>query len=90
MLIEYRDHVAPNVIAKRVFVRADGKLKSQAIVAHLIKTYLRKRAGILLSPHQFRHVVAQIILRDQQSKLKKFPSGTAALAAIGKAMPNWY
>jgi integrase len=35
------------------------------MVANLIKTYLRKRAGIVLSPHQFRHVAAEIILRDQ-------------------------
>jgi hypothetical protein len=68
MLIEYREQIAPKVIGhrpERVFVRADGNPKSQAMVAHLITTYLRKRAGIVLSPHQFRHVVAEIILRDQ-------------------------
>lgn len=68
MLIEYREHIAPKVIGhrpERVFVRADGKPKSQAMVSHLIRTYLRERAGIDLSPHQFRHVVAETILKDQ-------------------------
>ncbi len=67
-LIEYRERIAPKVIGhrpERLFVRADGKPKSQGMVAHLIRTYLRKRAGIELSPHQFRHVVAETILKDQ-------------------------
>lgn len=68
MLMEYRDRIAPKVIGRRperLFVRADGKPKSQEMVAHLIKTYLRKRAGIVLSPHQFRHIIAETILKDQ-------------------------
>src|SRR3974390_704875 len=68
MLIEYRDRIAPKVIGRRperIFVRADGKPKSEAMVAVLIKTYLRKRAGIKLTPHQFRHLSAKTILDDQ-------------------------
>jgi integrase len=66
MLTEYRESIAPKVIGRRpdrVFVRADGAPKSQAMVAHLIKTYLRKKAGIVMTPHQFRHLAAKIILR---------------------------
>jgi len=66
MLIEYRDRIAPKVIGRRpdrVFVRADGAPKVQATVAYLIHTYLRKKAGIVLTPHQFRHLAAKIILR---------------------------
>jgi integrase len=68
MLIEYRDRVAPKVIGhrpKRLFVKADGTPKSQAMVALLIKTYLRKRAGIELTSHQFRHLCAKIILDSE-------------------------
>ena len=68
MLIEYRDRIAPKVIGRRperIFVRADGKPKSEAMVAVLIKTYLWKRAGIKLTPHQFRHLSAKTILDDQ-------------------------
>jgi integrase len=65
MLIEYRDRIAPKVIGhrpERVFVNADGTPKSQAMVALLIKSYLARRAGIVLTPHQFRHLGAKNIL----------------------------
>jgi integrase len=65
MLIEYRNRIAPAVIGhrpERVFVNADGTAKSQATVAWLIKTYLARRAGIVLTPHQFRHVSARVML----------------------------
>jgi site-specific recombinase XerD len=47
---------------ERVFVNADGTAKSQATVAWLIKTYFARRAGIVLTPHQFRHVSARVML----------------------------
>ena len=68
MLIEYRDRIAPKVIGRRperLFVNADGTPKSQAMVALLIKNTLRKRAGIGLTPHQFRHVGAKTVLDDR-------------------------
>lgn len=68
MLIEFRDRIAPKVIGRRpdrIFVNADGTPKSQAMVALLIKNTLRKRAGIELTPHQFRHLGAKTILDDQ-------------------------
>jgi integrase len=65
MLIEYRDRIAPKVIGhrpERVFVKADGTAKSQSTVSWLIKTYLARRAGIVFTPHQFRHLSAKIML----------------------------
>ena len=46
----------------RLFVNADGAPKTQAAVARLIMSYLRRRAGIVLTPHQFRHLSAKVIL----------------------------
>jgi integrase len=65
MLIDYRNRLAPKVIGRRpdrLFVKADGTAKTQSAVAWLIRTYLRKRVGLLLSPHQFRHLGARVIL----------------------------
>jgi integrase len=65
MLIEYRDRFAPKVISHRptrLFVNVDGTPKNQATVSCLATTYLRKRAGIVLTPHQFRHLSAKVVL----------------------------
>jgi integrase len=65
MLIEYRNRLAPTVIGRRpdwLFVKADGTAKNQWAVARLIRTNLRKRAGLQLSPHQFRHSIAKFLL----------------------------
>lgn len=65
MLIEYRDHIAPLVIGKRperLFVNVDGSLKSPETVAWLISTNAYRRAGVVLSVHQFRHLLAAIAL----------------------------
>jgi integrase len=65
MLIEYRNRIAPKVIGRRpdsLFVKADGTPKNQWSVAWLIRTYLKKRAGIMLSSHQFRHLSAKVLL----------------------------
>jgi integrase len=65
MLLEYRDRIAPKIIGQRpvrLFVKADGTPKSQAMVAVLIKSYALRRAGVVLTPHQFRHLNAKIIL----------------------------
>jgi integrase len=65
MLIEYRDRIAPKIIGyrpDRLFVNANGSPKGQATVAWLIKTYARRRAGIVLTSHQFRHLSAKVLL----------------------------
>ena len=65
MLIEYRDRFAPKIIGHRptrLFVNVDGTPKNQATVAGLVMSYLRRRAGIVLTPHQFRHLSAKVVL----------------------------
>ena len=65
MLIDYRNRIAPKVIGKRpdpLFVKADGAPKNQGAVAWAIRKYLKRRTGIALSPHQFRHLSAKVIL----------------------------
>jgi integrase len=65
ILTEYRDRLAPKIIGHRptrLFVKIDGAPKHQAAVAGLIISYLRRRAGIVLTPHQFRHLSAKVIL----------------------------
>ena len=65
MLIEYRDRIAPKIIGRRpdrLFVNADGSPKSQSTVAWLIKTYAKRRAGVVLTSHQFRHLSAKVLL----------------------------
>jgi integrase len=65
MLIEYRDRIAPKIIGHRptqLFVTVNGTLKSQKTVAYLITSCLQRRAGIILTPHQFRHLSAKVVL----------------------------
>jgi integrase len=68
MLLEYRDRVASKIIGhrpERLFVNVDGTPKSPATVAWLISSYAKRRAGIVLSPHQFRHLSAKVLLDAQ-------------------------
>jgi integrase len=68
MLIEYRDRIAPRIIGHRpaqLFVNVRGALKGKKNVAWLIGTYSKARAGIVLTPHQFRHLSAKNILDAQ-------------------------
>ena len=65
MLQEYRDRIALKHIGhrpRRVFVNLDGTPKSQATVSYLISSYARRRAGIVITPHQFRHLAAKNML----------------------------
>jgi hypothetical protein len=65
MLIDYRNRIAPKVSGRRpdhLFVKVDGTRKNQWAVAWAIRKYLKRRAGIVLSPHQFRHLSAKVIL----------------------------
>jgi integrase len=65
MLIEYRNLIAPKVIGHRpdrLFANVDGTPKTQWTVAWMIRTYLKRRAGIALSSHQFRHLGAKVVL----------------------------
>ena len=68
MLLEYRDRIAPRIIGHRparLFVKVDGTPKGQRSVARLIAFYAKRRAGIVVSPHQFRHLSAKVLLDAQ-------------------------
>ena len=68
MLIEYRERIAPKIIGHRparLFVNVDGTPKSERTVAWLISTYAKRRCGIVLTPHQFRHLSAKVLLDAQ-------------------------
>jgi integrase len=63
MLLEYRNRIAPKVIGRRpdrLFVNFDDTPKSAWSVARLIRTHLKKRAGIRFSSHKFRHLSAKV------------------------------
>jgi site-specific recombinase XerD len=65
MLREYRDRIAPKHIgyrSRRLFVNLDGTPKCQETVSYLIRSYARRRAGIVITPHQFRHLGAKNLL----------------------------
>ena len=65
MLLEYRDRIASQIIGHRpvcVFVNVEGSPKAPKALAKLIASYAQKRAGIVLTPHQFRHLSAKILL----------------------------
>src|SRR4029077_20719862 len=65
MLREYRDRIAPKHIGhrpRRLFVNLDGTPKCQETVSYLIRSYARRRAGIVITPHQFRLLGAKILL----------------------------
>jgi integrase len=61
----YRDEIAPAVTGKRpdaVFVGWTGKPNAQGAVAIMIKKAVRRHLGVKVTPHQFRHLAAKIIL----------------------------
>jgi integrase len=63
----YRNEIAPAVTGKRpdvVFVTWDGKPRSQAAITLTIQKTVRKELGLDLTPHQFRHLAAKIILDE--------------------------
>jgi integrase len=67
MLRAYREQVAPKIVGhrpRRLFVNVDGSPKSQDAISDLIIRYARRRAGIVITPHQFRHLNAKLILDD--------------------------
>ncbi len=63
----YRNEIAPVVTGKRpeaVFVTYTGKPRGQAAITDAIEKTILKNLGVRLTPHQFRHLVAKIILDD--------------------------
>jgi integrase len=65
MLGEYRDRVVPQILGQRsttLFVNADGTAKTGTAVSDLISRTVQRRTGIVLTPHQFRHLSAKLML----------------------------
>jgi integrase len=61
----FRNKIVPAVTGARpgaVFVTTAGKAKGQSAIAVAIVKAVRKHLGITLTPHQFRHIVAKILL----------------------------
>jgi integrase len=64
-LLRFRNEIAPTFIGRRpecVFFRRDGRPKGQAAVAIGICKTIKRHLGIKMTPHQFRHLCAKIIL----------------------------
>ena len=64
-LRRYRDRLVPSLTGRRpdhIFARPDGILKHTATLASQLRTIIRKRLGIAMSAHQFRHLAAKLSL----------------------------
>jgi integrase len=61
----YRNKIAPAVTGRRpdaLFLTWKGKPRTQAAIALAIEKTVLKYVGVRLTPHQFRHLAAKIIL----------------------------
>jgi integrase len=61
----YRNELAPAVTGKRpdaVFVTSSGRQRTQGAITVAIEKAVLRSLGVKLTPHQFRHIAAKIIL----------------------------
>ena len=61
----YRNEITPAVIGRRpdiVFITRTGRPRSQAAIAIAIQKAILRYLGVKLTPHQFRHLAAKIVL----------------------------
>jgi integrase len=61
----FRNEIAPAVIGERpdaVFVSFSGRPRKQDTIMRTIMKTIRRYLGVKLTPHQFRHLAAKIIL----------------------------
>jgi integrase len=64
-LLALRDEIAPKVVGHRpdgVFVHPTGEPRTQATIAVSIGKAVLRHTGLRITPHQFRHLAAKIIL----------------------------
>jgi integrase len=64
-LLIYRNEIAPAVTGKRpdaVFVTWTGEPRTQSAVTVAIERTVLRQLGVKLTPHQFRHLAAKVIL----------------------------
>lgn len=65
MLRHYRDHIVPSVTGRKrqqIFVNVHGGHKTQSAIADHIARMVRRRIGVAMSPHLFRHLAAKRLL----------------------------
>ena len=61
----YRNEIAPTVIGQRpdaVFVTRTGRPRAQAAIQVAIEKTVLRSLGVKITPHQFRHLAAKIVL----------------------------
>ncbi len=61
----YRTEIAPDIIRKRpdaLFVTTTGRVRTQGAITAAIEKAVYRHLGIRLTPHQFRHFAAKVIL----------------------------
>ena len=61
----YRDEIAPAVLGRKsdkLFVTSKGRPRSQAAIAIAIHKAVLRYLGVKVTPHQFRHLCAKLIL----------------------------
>lgn len=71
LLLEYRNEIAPKLFGyrtKALFLGPGGSIRWERGLGDLITAYLWRHAGIRMTPHVFRHLAGEIILRT-------FPDG---------------
>jgi len=64
----YRNEIAPAVIGKRpdaVFVTFSGKPRTAAAIKVAIEKTVLRHLGVKITPHQYRHLYAQMTLDDK-------------------------
>jgi integrase len=64
-LLTYRNEIAPKVTGRRpdaMFVAWTGTPRGQSAITVAIEKAVARNLGVKLTPHQFRHIVAKIIL----------------------------
>jgi integrase len=69
----YRTEIAPAIIGKRpdvVFVGWTGRRRTQAAIKIAIERTVLRQLGIKMTPHQFRHLAAKIILDENPGALE--------------------
>lgn len=64
-LLVYRNEIAPKITGERpdaVFVTWQGKPRTQSAITTAIEKTVLRHLGVKLTPHQFRHLAAKIVL----------------------------
>jgi integrase len=61
----YRNEIAPEVTGKRpdvLFITTTGRPRTQEAITNMIEKAVLKYVGLKITPHQFRHLAAKVVL----------------------------